>query len=176
MKEREVAIKEKALEAEVKKTAEARKYAAQQDADAKLYETQKASEAELFERQEQAEASKQAEYDLQVIVDAIAEAKLEREKKEDAARIETEKELAAIEKAKQEAYAETVAKIMASVTPDLVAAMTSKSNASMLETVTQAMAPYAIAQGESVAEVTNKLLRGTTLEEVIENMKDFKIE
>ena len=106
----------------------------------------------------------------------IAEAKLEREKKEDAARIETEKELAAIEKAKQEAYAETVAKIMASVTPDLVAAMTSKSNASMLETVTQAMAPYALAQGESIAEVTNRLLRGTTLEEVIENMKDFKIE
>lgn len=58
LKEREVAIKEKALEAEVKKTAEARKYAAQQDADAKLYETQKASEAELFERQKQAEAEK----------------------------------------------------------------------------------------------------------------------
>lgn len=145
--------------------------------DKKLDLEKLARQAELDKKaQEQAEASKQAEYDLQVIVDAIAEAKLEREKKEDAARIETEKELAAIEKAKQEAYAETVAKIMTSVTPDLVAAMTSKSNASMLETVTQAMAPYAIAQGESVAEVTNRLLRGTTLEEVIENMKDFKIE
>lgn len=58
LKEREVAIKEKALEAEVKKTAEARKYAAQQEADARLYETQKAADAELFERQRKAEAEK----------------------------------------------------------------------------------------------------------------------
>lgn len=56
LKEREVAIKERALEATVKKEAEARKYAAQQDADAKLYETQKRSEAELFERAKKAEA------------------------------------------------------------------------------------------------------------------------
>lgn len=56
LKEREVAIKERALEATVKKEAEARKYAAQQDADAKLYETQKESEAELFERVKKAEA------------------------------------------------------------------------------------------------------------------------
>lgn len=58
LKEREVAIKERQLEAEIKKTAEARKYAIQQDADAKLYDTQKASEAELFERQRKAEAEK----------------------------------------------------------------------------------------------------------------------
>ena len=57
LKEREVAIKEKALEAEVKKTAEARKYAAEQEADARLYQIQKNSEAELFERAKQAEAA-----------------------------------------------------------------------------------------------------------------------
>jgi flotillin len=45
LKEREVAIKERALEAEIKKTAEARKYAEQQDADAKLYAAQKAADA-----------------------------------------------------------------------------------------------------------------------------------
>ena len=58
LKEREVAIKEKALEAEIKKTAEAKKYAVQQDADAKLYATQRAAEADLFERERQAEAAK----------------------------------------------------------------------------------------------------------------------
>ena len=56
LKEREVSIKEKALEAEVKKTAEANKYAAQQKADAEQYERQKRAEAELFEIQRQAEA------------------------------------------------------------------------------------------------------------------------
>lgn len=55
---REVEITERRLEAEIKKTAEARKYAAEQEADAKLYTTQKDSEAELFERQKKAEAEK----------------------------------------------------------------------------------------------------------------------
>lgn len=58
LKEREVAIKEKALEAEIKKTAEAKKYAEQQAADAKLYATQKAADAELFERERKAEAER----------------------------------------------------------------------------------------------------------------------
>ena len=58
LKEREVSIKEKALEAVVKKTAEANKYAAQQKADAEQYERQKRAEAELFEIQRQAEAEK----------------------------------------------------------------------------------------------------------------------
>lgn len=56
LKEREVAIKERTLEATVKKEAEARKYAEQQRADAELYTTQKQSEAELFERAKRAEA------------------------------------------------------------------------------------------------------------------------
>ena len=81
LKEREVAIKERALEAEVKKTAEAKKYAEQQDADAKLYAVQKAAEADLFERQRQAdaakiEAEKKAEADL-----ALATAEAEAQKK-----------------------------------------------------------------------------------------------
>lgn len=74
LKEREVQITERKLEAEIKKKADADKYAAQQRADARLYETQKNSEAELFERQKQAEAhkveaEKKAEADL-----ALAEA------------------------------------------------------------------------------------------------------
>ena len=58
LKEREVAIKEKVLEATVKKQAEAEKYAAQQKADADQYERQKQAEAELFETQKEAEAQK----------------------------------------------------------------------------------------------------------------------
>jgi flotillin len=79
LQERAVAIKEKSLEAEIKKTAEARKYAEQQEADAKLYATQKAAEADLFERQRQAEAAKieaekKAEADL-ALANAEAAAK-----------------------------------------------------------------------------------------------------
>lgn len=56
LKEREVVIKERTLEAEIKKQAEAEKYANQQQADAKLYWTKQQSEAELFERAKRAEA------------------------------------------------------------------------------------------------------------------------
>jgi len=67
LKEREVSIKEKALEAEVKKTAEANKYAAQQRAEAELFEIQRQaeaekakSEAERFAKEQAAEAVKAA--------------------------------------------------------------------------------------------------------------------
>ena len=86
LKEREVAIKEKALEAEIKKTAEAKKYAAQQDADARLYATQKAAEAELTERTKKAEADK---------IEAMHQA-------------EAEKALAEAEKVKMLAHAEGI--------------------------------------------------------------------
>jgi membrane protein involved in colicin uptake len=134
---------------------------------------QKEALAEKARAQKQAET--QAEADLQKVLDVIQNAKLERDKKADAARIETEKQLAEIEKARQKAYADTVKTIMESVSEELVAALTSNANADMLETVTKAMSPYAMANGESVADVTNKLLRGTSLEKVIDNLGLAKV-
>lgn len=124
----------------------------------------------------QKEAATQAEADMQVILDAIQAAKLARDKKQDEAKLETERALAEIEKSRQEAYAATVKTIVESISDDLVAALTSSANADMLETVTEAMAPYAIANGESVADVTNKLLRGTTLEKVIDKVTEARIQ
>ncbi|MCH5255364.1 MAG: flotillin family protein, partial [Lachnospiraceae bacterium] len=49
LKQKQVAVKERALEAEVKKQADADKYAAQQKADAALYQRQKDAEAKQFE-------------------------------------------------------------------------------------------------------------------------------
>ena len=48
--------------------------------------------------------------------------------------------------------------------------MTSRSNEDMLEAVTKAVGPYAIAKNESISEVVNKLLRGTSLEGVIKDV------
>ena len=58
LQEKAVAVKERALEAEIKKQAEADKYAAQQKADAILYHLQKDAEAKQFEAQREAEARK----------------------------------------------------------------------------------------------------------------------
>ena len=56
LQQREVSITEKKLDAEIRKKAEAEKFAAQQSADARLYTIQKNAEAELAERTRKAEA------------------------------------------------------------------------------------------------------------------------
>lgn len=81
----EAEIKERALEAEVKKTAEAQKYAAQQNADAELYTIQRNAEAKKYE-------------DIQ-----NAEAELEIKKNEAAAILVTAQNEAAAAKARAEA-------------------------------------------------------------------------
>ena len=104
---------------------------------------------------------------MQILIDAIHKAEADRLEEDRQKEIAYQEALAAVEAAKQTAYAETVAKIMESIGPDLVAAMNSRSNADMTVAISEAMAPYALAKGESVAEVVNKLLRGTTLEDVV---------
>lgn len=64
LRAKEIAVKEKTLDADIRKQAEAEKYATQQKADAQLYQRQKEAEAKQFEIQKQAEAKKaQAEAD-----------------------------------------------------------------------------------------------------------------
>lgn len=58
LKAKQAEVTEKALEAEVKKKADAERYKAQQEADAKLYQQQKDAEAERFQREQDALAQK----------------------------------------------------------------------------------------------------------------------
>ena len=128
-----------------------------------------ATEAKLAAEERAAEEARvQAKSDMQKVLDAIHKAELDRNKLTDAAAIETEQKLAEVEKAKQEAYAATVKSIMESISDDLVAAMTSKSNNDMLVAVSEAMAPWAIANDESVPNTVNKILRGTPMEGLLE--------
>lgn len=170
----------------VTKLAEYEQKEAQLKHDNKMYALELNQKLEIEKMEKQAElamkqraedeARKQAEADMQVILDVIQESQLERNKKADEAKIATEKELAEIEKNRQTAYAETVASIMKSVSPELVAAMNAKSNADIMESLGNAVAPYSIANGESIAETINTMLRGTSLQETIKNLKSFQIE
>ena len=58
LKQREAEVMEQALDAQVKKKAEADKFAKQQQADASLYERQREAEAKKFETEKEAEAMK----------------------------------------------------------------------------------------------------------------------
>ena len=104
IKEREVEIAEKKLDAEIRKTAEAKKFAVQQEADAKLYSIQKEAEADLVRRQKNAEAEKfEAERKAEA-QKAIAEA--ERVKGENEAQVIAAKGNAEADAIKAKALAE----------------------------------------------------------------------
>lgn len=110
LKEREVSIQEKQLEATVKKQAEADKYAAQQKADATLYQLQKDAEAELYNRQRKAEAEAFEAKQAAIAVKEKAEAKrFEMENEAAGVQAQGEAEAAAI-RAKAEAEAEGLKK------------------------------------------------------------------
>lgn len=134
LKQKEVAVKEQALEAEIKKQAEADKYAAQQRADASLYQRQKEAEAKQFEIQRAAEAKQfEAQRDAEA---RRAKAEADRYTKEQEAagiRAVGEAEAAAIQakglaeaeamEKKAEAYAKynkaAVAEMMIQVLPEI---------------------------------------------------------
>ena len=141
-------------------------------------ETLKKIEAQSeIDREKEAvnKAAKEAERDMQGIIDEIQKSELARQESEHLARVKEQEDFAAIEKAKQQAYAETVAKIMTAIQPELVAAMTTKANASLTETIAKSLAPYALAsEDESTSDVVNKLLRGLPLENVITGIAEIK--
>lgn len=58
LKTKQAEVMEKALDAQIKKKAEAERYKAQQEADAKLYQLKKDAEADRFQREQEAEAQK----------------------------------------------------------------------------------------------------------------------
>lgn len=58
LKQKEAEVMEQALDAQIKKKAEAEKFAKQQEADAQLYERQREAEARQFETEKEAEALK----------------------------------------------------------------------------------------------------------------------
>lgn len=125
-------------------------------------------QAEVNRKQEaEKQAAKQAEKDMQVLIDAIHEAEMTRKQKETDANIAEKQALADIEKAKQEAYAKTIADVMKSIQPDLVAAIQAQSDSKVFNSIATGIAPYAIGNGESAAEFVDRLLRGTTLEGIV---------
>ena len=139
-----------------------------------IIETEEFAKAQALEAKKRAaaKAKADAELELQEVLNQINEAKLARDKAENDAKVALQKELEAIEEAKQKAYAETVKEIVGSISPDLVAALSTKANAELLTEATKNMSPLSIAKGESVADTLNTLLRGTSLEKIFDKISE----
>ena len=112
----------------------------------------------------------EAEKELIKLKDEIHKAKLARQKAEEDQELAYKEANDKLEAERQRVYTDALKKVIDSIQPELIAAMTSSANAQMIESVTKSMSPYAIANGESVSDTTNKLLRGTSLEGIIGKM------
>ena len=166
-------VVEALAESERKETdlaAENRRHKVETDAEIAQFEVEKKMLIETKRAAAEA-ASVEAQKDIQTLLNAINEEEISRSKANNEARLAGKRAEAEIEAEKQRAYAATIKEIVESISPDLVAALTAKANAQLLTEATKSMSPYAIANGESVAETVDKLMRGTTLEGVLSKIQ-----
>lgn len=152
LKEKEVELTERTLEATIKKKAEAEKYARQQKSDADLYEVQKKSEAQLFERQRNAEADKfEKEQEAEAMKATAAAEKFAMEQEAEGIRSKGLAEAEAI-KAKALAEAEGIQK--------KAEAMKQMGEAAVLEMYFKAMPEIAKSIAEPLAKVDKITMYG----------------
>ena len=95
--------------------------------------------------------------EIETINNAIEDAKFAQER--------TKKELdAALRKAETMATADAYTQIFSAIGPELTAALSAQSQTNLIASMTDSLAPLALANGEGAAETLNKLLRGTSIE------------
>ena len=133
----------------------------------RMLELKQIEEKTIAEDQIEA-AQMQAKKELQPLIDAVQEAERARKKALQDMEAERLERLAEIEKAKQQAYADTIKEILNAIQPGLIEAISGSSKAEILKTGMEAIGPYALANGdETIPDTVNKLVRGTTLENII---------
>lgn len=120
--------------------------------------------AEQKARNDQKLADLKAQQDFQKIKDSLDDAERARMKKTRDAEIEYREKLAEIDKARNEAYAAAVVQMMTAMSPQLAASIEQLGNNALFADVAQKISPLAIVNGESIADTSNKLLKGTAFE------------
>lgn len=123
-----------------------------------------------------AEAENKAKADMQEVLAAINNAEIARKKAQRDAEIAYQKELAEIEKDKQDAYAKTVVEMLGAIQPGLIEAINANTQSELVTGIGSAISPYAMANGESVADTVSTLLRGSKLEDALKNFMPPKNE
>ncbi len=123
-----------------------------------------------------AEAENKAKADMQEVLAAINDATIAREKAQRDAEIEYQESLAKIEEDKQKAYAATVVEMLGAIQPGLIEAINANTQSELVTGIGSAISPYAMANGESVADTVSTLLRGSKLEDALKSFMPPKSE
>ena len=137
--------------------------------ESELSRSVKFAEKEAYDNEEK--RKHEAQVELDDLKNFLHNAELERERKSKELELEHAKAKAEIEKAKEDAKAEALVKILSAVGPELAAAMNDANNKDIISAMMNAVSPYAMARGEEVSETINRMVRGTSLEKVIETMQ-----
>lgn len=141
----------------------------------KEQETKQAEFEKLVEIRHKAE--REHEKELQTLKAAIEKIELAAAKEKRTQELDLIKEQNKLEIDREKARTDALKKVIDSISPDLISSLESASQFENLREIAQSLSPYALASGsESVADTVNKLLRGTSLEGLIDKVVDAKKE
>ena len=122
-------------------------------------------------RDEATKQHKQALCDIQTLEDTIFAAKMERDKAAREAEIAHKEKLAEIEAKREADSANAMTTVLSAIGPDLAAALNCANNQEIVNAIAGSIAPYAVANGESVAEAVDRLLRGSGMEDILAKLR-----
>ena len=174
--EREAQIAQRKFEAEMTQIkTKAEKEAAKRNLDTQEQLAKIADKAKINDGNYKIEEERrEAELKLQEKLNAINDETVKRTETVENMKARIQKQKDELEKAKQEAYAEAIVKTLNAIQPGLIEALNAKSNTELMNGIGQAVSPYSMANGESIAEVVSTLLRGTPLEKSLSHILDKK--
>lgn len=144
-------------------------YKAQLEADTRTKQFELAIAAQKA-KDEEDKRKYQIEQDIQLIKDAIADAERVRREKDNDLELAHKKQMLELEATREAAAAEAMRTVLAALGPDLAAALNAKGNQEIVGRIAESIAPYTIAGGKPVSRAVSELLRGTTLESVLEDI------
>lgn len=134
---------------------------------------EKRNELETFRERKNLElnkVTKNAELELQSLITKIENEKVERERAYKQMTLNLIKAREEIKMNTADSYARNIEDVIEAISPDLISALQTKSNAEILTALTENMSPYAMAKDKSVLDVTVGLTKGLGVEELMKGI------
>ena len=119
-----------------------------------------------------AKAALGAKQELTYLEALISDAKMEQKRKEQEMQLTYERAKAEIAKEREAATAAAIVEVMSSIGPELAAALNDRNNKEIIATMMESVSPYSMARNEEVSETINRLVKGTSLEDVIKKLSN----
>ncbi len=145
--------------------------------DLQIEENAKQLELSLAQIKAQIENQKeqyQLELEKQKLLDEATQREIERNRKQQELKLEADAQQQALEIQLLEAEKNAIIEKAKAISPDLIAALQAFGDKALAEKMAESMAPLAILGGQSVADILQKLLKGTVIENVLtSNNKEY---